>query len=102
MKKNKTTPKLFREGRKDDDGKPRWDLLPFRATAYVVDVLTYGAEKYAPENWRKVDGWRWRYFAAALRHLVAWWRGQKTDPKSGLPHLAHAACCVLFLLELDT
>lgn len=90
------------EGRKNDDDKLRLDLLPFAAVNHVALVLTYGAEKYAPYNWRKVEGWRWRYFAAALRHLTAWWLGEKNDPESGLPHLAHAACCVLFLLELDT
>lgn len=89
-------------GRKDDAGKPRWDLLPFEALAVVVAVLTFGARKYAPDNWRSVEGWRWRYFRAALSHLAAWWRGEKLDPESGLPHLAHAACCVLFLLALDS
>jgi hypothetical protein len=89
-------------GRKDDGGKPRWDLLPFEALSHVVDVLTFGAKKYAPDNWRQVDGWRWRYFRAGLGHLVAWWRGEKLDQESGLPHLAHAACCVLFLAARDT
>lgn len=88
-------------GRKDDAEKPRWDLLPWIGTGHVVDVLTYGAKKYAPENWRKVEGWRWRYFTAAMRHLTKWRLGEKIDPESGCPHLAHAACCILFLLELD-
>lgn len=89
------------EGRKDDAGKPRWDLLPFAALGDVARVLEFGARKYAPDNWRLVEGWRWRYTRAGLGHLVAFARGEKLDPESGLPHLAHAACCVLFLLELD-
>lgn len=86
-------------GKKFDDGKARWDLLPLRAAGMVVDVLGFGAAKYGPENWRKVPELRRRYYAAALRHLAAWWMGEKTDPESGLPHLAHAGCCVMFLLE---
>lgn len=89
------------DGMKYDKDKARWDLLPFKAASQVVDVLTYGAKKYAPEDWRKVDGWRWRYFGAAMRHMVAWIGGERIDPESKLPHLAHAACCVLFMLELD-
>jgi len=34
-----------------------------------------------------------------LRHLTAWWAGEDLDPESGLHHLAHAACCLMFLLE---
>lgn len=89
------------EGRKDDALKTRYDLLPWRGLDAVAQVLTKGAEKYAPDNWRKVEGWRWRYFRAAVGHLMKWWGGEKLDPEWGLPHLAHAACCVLFLLELD-
>ena len=94
-------------GRKDDgvDGtkpaKDRWDLLPWRAVGDVVKVMSYGALKYAPGNWVKVPEWRWRYYAAALRHLTAWWLGEKLDSDSGLPHLAHAVCCILFMAELD-
>jgi hypothetical protein len=51
-------------------------------------------------NWRKVDK-RSRYYRAALAHLFAWWRGETNDQESGLPHLAHAACCVLFLVECE-
>lgn len=90
------------KGRKDDAEKPRYDLIPFKALDQVVGVLTYGAQKYAPENWRKVEGWRWRYLAASLRHLTKWASGEKIDPESGHPHLAHALCCLFFLAELDS
>jgi hypothetical protein len=87
-------------GVKFDGDKVRLDLLPFTALESVGVVLTYGAKKYAPDNWRKVPGWRWRYMGAALRHLFAS-RRSFDDPETGLPHLAHAACCVLFLLEQE-
>lgn len=85
-------------GAKHDAGKPRFSLLPHRALAAVMAVLEYGAEKYGADNWQKVESARTRYYDAAQRHLMAWWLGQDDDPESGLPHLAHAACCVLFLL----
>lgn len=84
-------------GVKHDQGKARWDLLPFEALDQVVLVMTFGAEKYNDRNWEK--GMKWgRLIGAAFRHLVAFVRGQNLDPETGLPHLAHAACCVLFLL----
>lgn len=67
----------------------------------MVNVLTHGAEKCAPDNWRSVPEWRRRYFAAAQRHLVAYYQGEGLDEDSGLPHLAHAACCILFLLAKE-
>ena len=90
-----------RRGIKFDKDKQRWDLLPTIAVAEVVGVLTYGARKYAPDNWRHVAGWKWRYYGAAMRHLVAWWLGEMIDPESGKHHLAHAVCCLLFATELD-
>jgi len=85
---------------KHDDGKPSLELLPPVAIEMVGRVLRHGAEKYAADNWRRVDDRR-RYLGAALRHLFAWAKGEDVDPDSGLPHLAHAACSVLFLLEAD-
>jgi hypothetical protein len=88
-------------GKKADDGKARWDLLPWRGLAEVVEVLTFGAQKYGPENWLTVEGWRWRYHAAALRHIAAWAMGEARDQESGRHHLAHAICCLLFILEME-
>lgn len=88
-------------GRKDDGNKLRWHLLPFGAVREVVRVLDRGATKYAEENWRSVPEARKRYFSALLRHITAWWDGERNDPEWELHHLAHAACCVLFLLALD-
>lgn len=42
------------DGRKEDAEKPRYDLIPFKALAVTVDVLTFGAELYGPENWRRM------------------------------------------------
>lgn len=89
------------EGLKFDGEKDRWELLPWDAIEQVVKVLTFGARKYAPDNWRKVADAHNRYFSATMRHLVAYVAGQEKDPETGLPHLAHALCCVIFMLALD-
>lgn len=88
-------------GEKHDAGKARWDLMPWEALRPVVVVLGHGAAKYAPDNWRRVPKARDRYFAAALRHLVAWREGEQLDPESREPHLAHALRSLLFLQALD-
>jgi hypothetical protein len=89
------------EGYKNDQGKPDWVLFPFDGALPVVRVLELGALKYSPGNWRKVPSASTRYRAAAMRHLIADLSGEKNDPDTGLPHLAHAACCLLFVLALE-
>jgi hypothetical protein len=89
------------EGTKLDTGKPRWDLLPIDEAEDVVRVLTFGAVKYEAYNWQLVKGARWRYLAAGFRHLAEWMRGNRLDAETGLPHLAHAACNLLFLAWFD-
>jgi len=78
--------------------KTRFDLVPFAAVDAIAEVLAYGADKYGAHNWCRGAAWS-RYFAALCRHLFAWWRGEERDPESGFSHLAHAGCCLLFLLE---
>lgn len=86
------------EAIKFDDGKLPLDLLPFEALEEIALVLQHGAIKYAPDNWR--GGFIWsRTFSALLRHLFAFWRGEDIDPDSGLSHLAHAGCNLLFLIS---
>lgn len=88
------------EGRKDDGGKARHDLIPPELLEGVAAVLTFGAEKYGERNWEK--GMKWgRPFAALMRHMWAWWRGEKVDPETGFSHLWHAACCIAFLIAFE-
>ena len=85
-------------GRKFDSDKLRCDLLPFAELEEVVDVLTYGANKYADNNWQVVPEAKNRYLSALLRHIFAYARGEENDPESNKSHLAHACCNVLFLM----
>lgn len=87
-------------GKKFDQDKLMYDLLPARTIMGLVNVLTFGAKKYSPENWRKVPNATRRYYAALMRHLEAWRMGEDNDPESGLPHLSHALCCLVFLEQL--
>lgn len=85
-------------GIKYDKDKPRMELLSKSALEGTAQVLTFGANKYDSHNWRK--GFKWsRLYGAALRHLTAHMDGENTDPESGLSHLDHAACCIMFLQE---
>ena len=86
---------------KFDGGKLDYSLVDDAAEAETVAVLSYGAAKYDRDNWAKVDGAGDRYYAALRRHLYAFRRGETLDPETGLHHLAHASCCVHFLLGID-
>ena len=88
------------EAIKNDQGKLPWHLLPADAVDDVLEVLQYGAAKYGERNWELGMEWS-RPFSALMRHMWAWWRGETYDPESGKPHLAHAACCVLFLVAYE-
>lgn len=84
---------------KADAGKPPWQLLPLDAVELIVRVVGYGATKYGPNNWRTSSGDDVdRWIGAMLRHLKACQCGERNDPESGLPHLAHLACNAVFLL----
>lgn len=89
------------EGVKFDNEKPRYDLIPPEMLHQVAEILTFGAAKYGSRNWEKGMCWG-RVFAALMRHMWAWWRGENTDPETGKSHLAHAACCIAFLMAYET
>lgn len=88
------------EGHKDDFGKTNFFAAPWLALTEAADVMTFGASKYHLFNFRK--GMKYsRLWSAALRHMVAWWRGEENDPESGKNHLAHAICCLTMLREIQ-
>jgi hypothetical protein len=100
---------------KADAGKRRWSLFFWTAAEWILRVLEYGADIYSPNGWRYQEDGVKRYTEAAMRHLVAYMRGEYWDicaehgkerPEgckkcSGLPHLACLGCNTGFLLELD-
>lgn len=92
--------KKFKQGMKFDDEKPRMDLLSAEALREIAKVMTFGAKKYGDHNWRKGLAWS-RVIAAALRHLTSFNAGEDKDKETGLSHLAHAGCCIMFLLEYE-
>ena len=89
------------KGKKYDTGKPMWYLIPKRTVGTIVGVLTAGATKYGDDNWKKVESPRDRYYSALMRHVDSWRDGCLLDHETKLPHLAHAACCILFLMWFD-
>ncbi|GGE75837.1 hypothetical protein GCM10011533_30240 [Streptosporangium jomthongense] len=92
---------LEARGIKYDSDKPMMDLIPPLMEMEVARVLTAGAQKYSPDNWRHVPDLRRRYIAAAKRHINALSQGIKRDEETGLHHAAHAVCCLMFLGEVE-
>ena len=88
------------EGQKFDSDKLRYELLPPELLEEVARVLTFGAHKYSARNWELGMVWS-RPFGALMRHMWAWWRGEEKDPETGYSHLAHAACCIAFLVSYE-
>ena len=85
---------------KADQGKPCPSLCPVSLIEAVTAVRMFGLQKYHdPDNWKQVEPER--YHQAMLRHILAAWNDPyKIDPESGLPHIAHVATNIAFLLEM--
>ena len=85
---------------KADNGKTRLDLVSPTFIEAVGKIRTFGVQKYGDsDSWAKVEPQR--YMAALLRHINAYRMGEETDRESGMPHLWHAACNLMFLIDLD-
>lgn len=88
-------------GRKYDHGKLMYHLVPWWANWILARLLTYGAQKYAPDSWQHVPDGINRYTSALIGHLEAWRGGARLDAESGLPHLWHVFVNAMFLIYLD-
>lgn len=99
---DKSFVKDLTQGRKDDQGKVRMELLPPELMTAVATILTSGAVKYDARNWEKGMNWS-RVYGALLRHLNAWWDPYQsdTDEETGKSHLWHAGCCLAFLIAYE-
>lgn len=76
-------------GSKNDAGKPRMELIPTEFIIEVAKALTFGAEKYGDDNFRKGIAYK-RLLSAAKRHIEQELVGIDSDVESNLSHLAHA------------
>jgi len=83
-------------GKKYDQGKARLDLIPHEALEELGKVLAFGANKYGTSNWANGINYS-RLIAASLRHISAYNGGEDLDPESGLCHIDHAMCNLVFL-----
>lgn len=108
-------------------GKTDWTILDYPALKPMVDVLEYGAHKYstfrhketgdvktgqditkadASENYTMLtsgrDNWKIGFkvkelIKSLMRHTVKMICGEVNDSESGLPHVGHAMCNLLFI-----
>ena len=92
---------MYDQNAKSDAGKPTLSLVPPQIIYEIEKIRSYGNAKYHdPDNWKTVEPER--YWEATPRHIVAAWNDYKAvDPESGLLHIAHAACNLAFLFELE-
>lgn len=51
-------------------------------------------------NWERGMSWS-RVYRATIEHMNSWWMGEDLDPETGFSHLAHAGCCILFLIAFE-
>lgn len=80
-----------------NDGKFDLDLIPYDSVIEISKVLTFGATKYTPDNWKKGLSIK-KCMSSLLRHAFSYMMGEKVDPETGLSHIAHIGCNVMFIL----
>lgn len=96
----KSAANQHKDNLKYDDDKCRLDLVEPSLIEAVGWIRTFGIKKY-PEvyGYKKLEPWR--IMGALLRHINAYRSGEKVDAESGYSHLWHAACNLMFLIELE-
>lgn len=67
--------------------------------AEVGVAMLEGASKYGRHNYRAAGVRSSVYYDATMRHLMAWWEGEDTDPDSGMSHIAKAITSLVVLRD---
>lgn len=83
-------------GIKHDTDKLQMELIDPCYIQGTAAVLTFGAKKYAPNNWRLGLTYT-RVLGALMRHTNEIAKGNDIDPETGLLHAYHISCCAMFL-----
>lgn len=88
--------------RDDDDGKPRYDLIPALALRRVAMRFAEGSKKYGEQNWQKGIP-RAQIVASAMRHLEAWRCHREDHPWREIDedHLAAAVWNLMVLMHYE-
>lgn len=79
--------------------KVQLNLIPPAALIYESLAMEDGAEKYGAFNWREKKVRASIYYAALLRHALAWFDGEELAEDSKKPHLGHARACTGILID---
>jgi len=106
-----TNVEVVEEFMKFDTDKLRYDLTPSEWSEGDAQILTGGAKKYKPNNWRQVPKKDiMKYYAACERHMQDWRKFMEGKPDSeifdrgegglGYHHLKNARTNLGFLLTL--
>ncbi len=83
-----------------NEGKPKWSLVHFKSLEPLVRVLMYGADKYAPDNWKKgLD--KKEILDSMQRHLCELIDGNKLDEESKMEHIGHIMANAMFYSYFD-
>jgi hypothetical protein len=76
-------------------GKRKWGLVHWKSIEPMVEVLEFGAQKYAPDNWKKgLD--KTEILESMMRHLTALMDGETHDTESNISHMGHIMCNAMF------
>jgi hypothetical protein len=83
------------KGLRYNEGKRKWSLVHFKSLEPMIEVLEYGANKYAPKNWQKgLD--KSEILESLQRHVAKLFDGEDIDSESGLHHIGHIMCNAMF------
>ena len=83
-----------------DKGKLRLDLIPVEWRIELGRLLTAGAIKYDPNNWKKGMAYS-RCLGSLNRHLAKWEMGETRDEETNCHHLAAVAWNALALMYYE-
>lgn len=84
---------------KFDENKIRYSLVPPLGIQQIASIMTFGAEKYLPHSWQNVENGQERYLDGLMRHVEAFRLGEDLDDDTKMHHLAHAGCCLFFIMH---
>ena len=83
------------KGLRYNTGKRKWSLVHFQSFELMIEVLEFGAKKYAPKNWQLgMD--KSEILESLQRHVARLFDGEEIDKESGLHHIGHIMCNAMF------